>query len=161
MKSHIRAGFLIVTLMGCNSCLPTLPSFSAINHNPDLAATSATLFAKEAFIDLNQPGAYEFLTEEMQRSVSLEKFISVIAEMHPVAFPREVVATEYEPMLGQKSMFIWLYGENGSEKFYYRLTMAGTTEANYKVAGMFRLPELSPSQSRKPLRIRRTTAALK
>ena len=160
MKVPLRAGFLIVVLMGSNSCIPNFPSFRGISHNQDDAATRAILFAKEAFIDLNQPGAYEFLSEDMRRNLPLNKFIALIAQMHPAAFPRDVIATDYEPMPGQKSMFIWLYGENGSEKFHYRLKMAGTTETDYMVAGMLRVPELSSSQSRKPLRIRRTTEAL-
>ena len=158
MRKSIEILFLSLMLLASNSCIPTL---NAIRHNQEMAAIKAILFAKEAFIDLNQPEAYSFLSEEMQRNVSLDKFIETIGQMHPVAFPRVVTATEYEPMPGQKSMFIWLYGENEKEKFYYRLTMAGTTETDYKVAGMFRVAELPPSQMRKPLPIRRSTAGLK
>ena len=158
MTRNIRNVLLGLILLGHCSCIPTL---TAISHNQDMAAIKAILFAKEAFIDLNQPGAYDLLSEEMRRDVSLDKFINVIARMHPVAFPRVVVATDYEPMPGQKSMFIWLYGEYGEEKFYYRLTMLGTTETDYRVAGMFRVPELPPSQMRKPLPVKRSTAGLR
>lgn len=35
-------------------------------------------------------------------------------------------------------MNIFLVGEVDSEKFYYRLVMAGTQDAGYKVAGFWR-----------------------
>lgn len=118
-------------------------------------------FAKEAFIDLNQPEAYSFLTEEMQRSISFDKYIDTIARMHPDKFPRVVTAIEYEPLPGKDGMIILLYGENGDEKFHYRLTIKEKSYASYKVAGMFRVAEQPPSQSRTPLPTRRSTADLR
>jgi hypothetical protein len=135
--------------------------FNPISHNPDTAAISAIKFAKEAFIDLNQPEAYGFFTEEMQRNVSFDKYIDTIARMHPNKFPRVVTATEFEPIPGKEAILILLYGENADEKFYYRLTMAGTTYGDYKIAGMFRVAEQPPSTSRKPLPVKRSTADLR
>lgn len=128
-----------------------------------MAAIRAIEFAKEAFIDLNQPQAYRYFTEELQRNVSFDKYIDTIAQMHPVKFPRVVMATEYEPIPGKEALIILLDGENEDEKFHYRLTMVGTTYANYKIAGMFRVAEqpAASASGRRPLPVKRSTAQLR
>jgi hypothetical protein len=157
MRKSFEALLIITVLLGCNSCSVTLTT----NLDPDMAASRAVEFAKEAFIDLNQPIAYGFLSDEMQRKLSLNKFIDLIGQMHPAAFPLVETATDYETIPGQQSVYIWLYGENGKETFYHRLTMVGTNMTNYRVAGFVRMAELPPSQMRKPLRITRSTNDLR
>ena len=162
MRKYIWASIVSAVLLGCNSCIPILiPIPTSAKHDPDLAATIAVLFVKEAFIDLNQPGAYNFLSEDMQRSASLEQYINMVARLHPNGFPNEVTAAEYESASGKDAMFIWLYGKRGEENFYYRLKMEGTTETGYKVAEMLRVVRLPSSQSRKPLLARRSTVGLR
>ena len=161
MRKYIRAAILSAVLLVSNSCVPILRIPTSTKPNPDRAAISAIFFAKEAFIDLNQPGAYEFLSEELRRKFSLDQYINVIAQMHPKRFPKEVTATEYEPVPDKEAVYIWLYGENGDEKFYYRLRMEGTTATGYKVAEMLRVVRLPATQSRKPLPTSRSTAGLR
>lgn len=142
---------------GCTACFVTLRS---IHHDEYTAAAKAVTFAKEAFIDLNQPEAYSYLSKDLQNKLTLDKFIDVIAQMHPQKFPQVVVATEFEPMPGQTAMVIWLVGENGSEKFDYRMEMVGTS-AGYDVAGLYRVAEKRPSQLRKPLSTKISTDDLR
>jgi hypothetical protein len=162
MRKYIWASILGAVLLGCNSCISvrfTLPV--SAKADPDQAATAAILFAKEAFIDLNQPGAYDFLSEGMRRHASLEQYINMIARMHPDGFPDEVTAAEYEAAPGEDAMFIWLYRQGREESFYYRLKMEATAETGYKVAEMVRVAKLHASQSRKPLPVRRSTVGLR
>lgn len=142
---------------GCTACFVTLRSF---HHDEHAAAAKAVKFAKEAFIDLNQPEAYGYLSKDLRNKLSFDKFINVIAQMHPQKFPQVVVATEYEPMPGQTAVVIWLVGENGSEKFDYRMEMVGTN-AGYDVAGLYRMTEKPPSQLRKPLSTKVSTDDLR
>ncbi|MGH9881917.1 MAG: hypothetical protein ACRD6N_10810 [Pyrinomonadaceae bacterium] len=157
MTRSIRASFFSLMVLGGASCVATI---TTIYHDQDKAATRAISFAKEAFIDLNQPEAYGFLSEEVRSNLSLDKFIDVIGQMHPRSFPRVVVATEYEPVPGQKAMMIWLVGENEGEKFDYQMAMSGTS-AGYQVTAVYRVAEKSPSQLRKPLAVRRSTDDLR
>jgi hypothetical protein len=126
-----------------------------------MAALAAVSFAKESFIDLNQPVAYGLLSEGMQRKLSEDQFINLVAEMHPKTFPRVVTATEYEPVPGQEAMNIYLYGENGDKKFYYRLTMRASAYGGYNVAGLFRIAAETPAASRKPLTVKRSTVDMR
>jgi len=48
--------------------------------------------------------------------------------MHLTVYLLTVRATEYEPIPRQEAVNIFLTGTNKNEKFYYRLTMEGTTE---------------------------------
>ncbi|HEY9403337.1 MAG TPA: hypothetical protein VIQ24_11780 [Pyrinomonadaceae bacterium] len=162
MRKYIWASILGAVLLGCNSCISvrfTMPA--SAKHDPDLAATAAILFAKEAFIDLNQPEAYDFLSDGMRRHASLEQYINMIARMHPDGFPDEVTAAEYEAAPGEDAMFIWLFRKGREESFYYRLRMEVTAEMRYKVAEVERVDKLPASQSRKPLPARRSTAGLR
>jgi len=126
-----------------------------------MAALGAVSFARESFIDLNQPVAYGLLSEGMQRKLSEDQFINLVAEMHPKAFPRVVTATEYEPVPGQDAMNIFLYGENGGKKFYYRLTMRAAATGGYNVSALFRIAAQPASTSRKPLTVKRSTADMR
>lgn len=162
MRKHIWASVVSAALLSCMSCIPIpIPISTSTTHDPDLAATKAVLFVKEAFIDLNQPGAYDFLSEEMRRSASLEQFINMVARMHPNGFPLEITAAEYESTPRNDAMFIWLYGKGADESFYYRVRMEGTTETGYKVAEMLRMVRLPSSQSRKMLLAPRSTVGLR
>jgi hypothetical protein len=160
MRNYLRLISLALIVLPNASCVPF---FNRINHDPDTAAIRAIEFAKEAFIDLNQPEAYSYFTEEMQRNVSFDKYIDTIARMHPLKFPQVVTATEYEPIPGKESLVILLDGENADEKFHYRLTMAGTTYSNYEIAGMFRVAsrDAASATNRRPLPVKRSTAELR
>lgn len=159
MRKYILTIFLCAATLGCDALMPGRDS----SRSPDLdmAALSAVSFAKESFVDLNQPVAYGFLTEGMQRKLNEDQFINLVAEMHPKAFPRVVTAMEYEPVPGRDAMNIFLYGENGEKKFYYRLTMSGAPSGGYNVAGLFRIAAPAPSTSRQPLPVKRSTAELR
>jgi hypothetical protein len=162
MRKRIWAAVLGVAILSCMSCIAIpVPISTPAAYDPDLAATHAVIFAKEAFIDLNQPGAYDFLSEEMRRSASLERFINMVARMHPKGFPLEVTAAEFESAPKNDAMFIWLYGKNAEENFYYRLRMERINETEYKVAEMLRMVKPPTSQSRKMLLAPRSTIGLR
>jgi hypothetical protein len=158
MRNYLRLISLAFIVLPSVSCIPF---FNRTSHDPDTAAIRAIEFAKEAFIDLNQPEAYSYFTEEMQRSVSFDKYIDTIARMHPIKFPQVVTATEYEPVPGKEALVILLDGENADEKFHYRLTMVGTTYTNYEIASMFRVPHHPAASGRRPLPVKRSTAELR
>lgn len=61
---------LCLMIVGCTSCI----TFTTFHHNEDTAAAQAIRFAKEAFIDLNQPEAYGYLSKEVRSNFSFDKF---------------------------------------------------------------------------------------
>jgi signal recognition particle receptor subunit beta len=133
-------------------------TFNASKQNPEKAAASAVEFAKVAFIDRNVDKAYSLLDPEFQAIAPKEKLNEALAVVNAPTTPTTVTATEFEPVAGQDGMMIYLIGENGSEKFYYRLGMKGTEEKGYKVAGIFRNPEqYPPSELKQPLAVKRIT----
>jgi hypothetical protein len=92
------------------------------------------------------------LSDGMKGHVSLEQFKEVITKLHPSSYPVEVKSVESEPIPGQKAMNIFLSGECGVEKFYYRFAMEGVKETDYKVTGVWRgNGPYPPSKMRKPL----------
>jgi hypothetical protein len=105
----------------------------SIQHDEAAARRKAEEFARVAFVRHDVENGYALLAEATKRYVSPAQFKEVLVKMHPNNFPRTVVASEYEPMPGEKAIYIFLNGENGSEHFYYRLTMQGTATADYRV----------------------------
>ena len=92
------------------------------------------------------------LSDGMKAHFSFEQFKELVAKMHPSNYPTKVQSTEFEPMPGQKAMNIFLVGEHGEEKFYYRFTMEGVKETDYKVSGLWRgQGPYPPSKMRKTL----------
>jgi len=123
--------FAWVTLASC--CFPR-----AIPHDPDRAANSAIAFAKVAFVQQDHEAGYARLSENTRKTVSLSEYKKTMKSIHPDLFPLTVTAEEYEPMPGQPAMTIYLKGENGSEEFFYRLIMEGTSLSGYSVSGFLR-----------------------
>lgn len=48
-------------------------------------------------------------------------------------------------------MNIFLIGQSEDEKFYYQMSMFGTSSKGYKVAGIFRSNGPPPESNRKPI----------
>jgi len=104
-----------------------------------MASAQAERFADAAFIEHDLDVAYSLLTPEMKKQLSPQQFKDLLAKMHPsTQYPDAVNATDYEPVPGQRGMNIFLFGQTGVERFYYRLYMEGTKESNYAVGGLWR-----------------------
>jgi hypothetical protein len=131
---------LVIGLAGC---------VESINHDEVSAGKSAAEFARVAFVKRDTENGYALLSDSTKRYVSLEKFKEVLSRMHPKAFPKSVTAIEYEPMPGEKAMYIFLQGENSGERFYYRLTMEGTAATGYRVLRLDRATGPYPPSDRK------------
>jgi hypothetical protein len=113
-----------IGLMGCAE---------SIKHDEVAAGKKAEEFAKVAFVKQDIENGYALLADATKRYVSLEQFKTVVSKLHPKAFPRAVTASEYQPMHGEKAIYIFLIGDNSGEHFYYRLTMEGTAATGYRV----------------------------
>jgi hypothetical protein len=105
----------------------------SVDHDAVSAGKKAEEFAQITFVQGNLDSGYAFLADGTKRYVSLAQFKEVVSKLHPNAFPKTVTASEYEPMPGEKAIYIFLTGENAGAKFYYRLTMEGTATTDYKV----------------------------
>jgi hypothetical protein len=130
MKTIISFTLALAFLISCTA--------SVIRHDEDMAAKTAIEFSKVAIVQHDIQNGYSLMSDSAKKTVSLEKYAQVISQMHPSLYPLSLAAQEFEPMPGQKEMNIFLYGENGSERFFYRLTMEGTKETGYKVSGIYR-----------------------
>ena len=105
----------------------------SVKHDETLAARRAIEFAQQVFINKNFAKGYELLSEGGRRHLSLEKFTETLTRMHPRSFPTKVRATEFQPMPGEKAIWIYLAGQNAEEQFQYRFTMEATDNGDYKV----------------------------
>ena len=128
----------------------------SIDHNATLAGKQAEEFAQVAFVKRDLENGYALLADGARRYVSREQFKAVVAKLHPEAYPKNVRASEYEPMPGEKAIYIFLTGENSGERFYYRLTLEGTATTPYRVLRFDRANEPYPPSSEKK-KIERTT----
>ena len=130
-----------------------LPScISYIEHDETAAAKAATQFADAAFVDRDFAKAHKLATSEITQRFSDEGLADVVAKMHPDSFPTRVTATEFEPVPGQRGMFIYLNGEGDGPGFYYRFVMTGDKPSGYRVSGFFRGNAPYPPSSRRPLK---------
>ena len=123
------------------SCMET------INHDESSARKKAEEFARVAFVKQDVENGYALLADGTKRYVSQEQFKAVLSKLHPKAFPTTVTALEYEPMPGEKAIYVFLTGENSGEHFYYRLTMEGTAATGYKVLRLDRAGQPYPSSN--------------
>jgi hypothetical protein len=124
-----------------------------LRHDQQVAATRAEAFLRHAVVERDFPSAYAMLREEDRQQTTQAAFVDIIKREHPKGYPTGVRATEYEPVLGQAAVQIFLVGENDGEKFYYRVPMVGTVDSGYSPNGLFRGPQPYPASGlRKPLK---------
>lgn len=100
--------------------------------------------------------AYGLLDAEVQSNAPKEKFTEVVMSIVAEISPTVVTATEFEPIPGQEMMNIYLTGEKGAEKLYYRIPMRGNAEKGYRPVGILR-GQYAPSEFRQPLQIKPST----
>jgi hypothetical protein len=131
---------LAVVLLGC---------IESIDHDAAMAAKKAEEFAQIALVKQDIENGYALLADGTKRYVSREQFKDVLAKLHPRAYPENVTASEYEPMPGEKAIYIFLIGDNSGERFYYRLTLEGTATTPYRVLRLDRAGEPYPPSSKK------------
>jgi hypothetical protein len=129
-----------VGLMGC---------METINHDASSAGKKAEEFAQLVLVAQDIENGYGLLADGTKRYVSREQFKAVVSKLHPKAFPKTVTAIEYEPMPGEKAIYVFLTGENSGEHFYYRLTMEGTATTGYKVLRLDRASQPYPPSNEK------------
>ena len=154
MNKYSKSLLAIILLAVSSACF-----FNVIKHYQDKAAIRAVEFAEAAFVERNVDKAFSLLAPVSQNYYSKEKIAELLITMNSPTSPAVVTATEFEPALGQELMSIFLVGENGDEKFYYRLELLGTEPKGYRVSGLFRgRGQYPPSQLRKPLPIKRLTS---
>jgi len=115
---------MAVALLGC---------VESIEHDQARAAKKAEEFVQVAFVKSDGDRGYALLAPATKRYVSLEQFKRVVARMHPQAAPKNVRVSEFEPMKGEKAIYVYLSGENSGEGFHYRITLQGTAKTEYDV----------------------------
>lgn len=114
-------------LFACAGCAET------IQHDEALAAKRAIEFARAALIDKNFAKSYELMSPSGKRHISMAKLQETVASFHPREFPSKVTALEFQPMPGEKALWIYLVGQNAQEQFHYRFTMEGTAGGDYRL----------------------------
>ncbi len=134
-----RGKYMRRTMSGTLACAILMScTATVISHDEDMAAIRAIEFSRVALIQHDIQNGYSLLSDNARKTISFEEYSKAFSQMHPSLYPLSLTAEEFEPMPGQKSMNIFLYGENGSEKFFYRVTMEGIARTGYKVFRIYR-----------------------
>ncbi len=125
---------LLVFLVG----LAISANAEVLIHDEHIAAAKAVEFGRAAFVEQDFQDAYRLLSDETKANWSFSQMTEMIKKMHPYGFPLKIIAVEFEPMPGERSMNIFLRGSRKSEDFHYRLVMHGDAGAGYHISGFFR-----------------------
>jgi hypothetical protein len=124
--------FLFVSVVCLISCVPS------IKHNPELAGRRAVEFAQVALVRQDSEKAYLLLSDKTKGYVPLAKFKETLGRLYPSVRPIRVKATDYEPMPGEKAIYIYITAETAGEQSEYTLTMDGSAATDYKVSKITR-----------------------
>jgi hypothetical protein len=119
----------MIVLMSCGQ---------PIKHDEVLAGKRAAEFAETAFVKRDVPKAYGLLSDSTRRYVSLEKFGETLSRLRPSGQTKRVAAVEYEPMPGEKAIYIYTVVKNSDAETQYTVTMEGTAATDYRVSKITR-----------------------
>jgi hypothetical protein len=122
-----------------------------LKHDQGMAATAALEFAELALVRGETEAAYVQLHPEGQKNMTPIQLKAMLAQVQLDRRPLTVHATDYEPLAGQAGMYIYLLGENGSRRFFYRFYMIGSASEGYHVAGLYASDGPLPGSARRPL----------
>ena len=148
----IQRARLAVRLLALSMATALAACVESIEHNEGQAARKAEEFVDVAFVRNDSERGYTLLAPATKRYVSLEQFKHVLSRLHPQGPPRNARAIEYEPMQGEKAVYIYLTGEHSGAHFYYRITMEGTAATDYRVLKFEGANEpFPPSPNKKPI----------
>ena len=134
----------------CASALLVFACAKSFEHDHNMAAKRAEEFAQVVFVRKDFENGYAMLSDSGKRYVPPEKFKETVVKSHPRNYPSKVAATDYEPMAGEKAIYIYISGENAGEQFNYTLILDGTAATDYKVTRFSRGG--GAGGSRQPLR---------
>lgn len=144
---NVATGTLVIVALLSTAC-----TFRALRHDQHVAAVEAEEFARRILIERNIPSAYEMVRAEDRQQLPLATLQDAVLKAHAGGYPTSVRATEFEPVLGQPAIQVFLVGETASEKFYYRVPMVGTVDSGYHPSGFYRgSGPYPPSQIRQSL----------
>jgi hypothetical protein len=110
----------------------------AIKHDEVLAGKRAVEFAEVAFVRQDVEKAYALLSGSAKAYVPLDKFRETLMRLRPSGRPTSVIATEYEPMPGEKAIYIYTVVKNSDAETQYTVTMEGTAATGYRVSKITR-----------------------
>jgi hypothetical protein len=144
MRRYIPILFLVLTCAACAE---------KFEHDPNLAASKAEEFAQLAFVRKEYDAAYQLLADSTRRYLSADQFKQTLMKSQPEMTPRKITPKEYEPMSGEKAIYIYLTGDDtGGSPPNYRITLEGTAATGYKVLRFDRGAGLNlPGSERKKL----------
>ena len=144
MKPPLRHYFWIFVLIFVTSCQ------NSVDHDAVLAGKRAVEFARAAFVLQDDAGAYALLADNAKAYVPLAKFKETLARLRPSGRPSKVTATEYEPMPGEKAIYIYIVvGQNPDQQSEYTVTMEGSASTDYRVSKITRGLSYIPSTTEK------------
>jgi hypothetical protein len=144
MKPSLRYYFRIFALITLTSCQ------KPIDHDAALAGKRAVEFVRIAFVRQDDEKAYELLSDSAKGYVPLRNFKETLSRIRPNGRPSKVTATEYEPMPGEKAIYVFIVlGENPDQQSEYTVTMEGTASTGYRVSKITRGVSYIPSTSEK------------
>jgi hypothetical protein len=129
MRSLLFGLIVAVGILGC-----TKP----IEHDQALAAKRAVEFAEVSFVKQDLEKGYGLLSDSARRYVPLDKFKETVSRLNPSGRATNVTATEYEPMPGEKAIYIYLNLKNSEGQVAYTITMEGTAGTDYRVSKIIR-----------------------
>lgn len=138
-----RAVLLGLVLLACSAQI--------LHHDEDAAAQGAQDFSRFAFVERDYDAAYRLLSSEAQGRLTGQTFEATVQGMHPNTSPLLVDAREFEPIPGQRAMYIYVEGTNAGETFHYRLLMLGDGSTGYRIGGFWRSVDAYPPSPRRPL----------
>jgi len=144
MKPYFQYYFWIFVLTVMPSCS------KPVDHDPVLAGQKAVEFVRAAFVRQDDENAYALLSDSTKRYVPLNKFKETLSRLRPGARPSKVTATEYEPMPGEKAVYVYIVvGGNPDQQSEYTVTMEGTASTDYRVSKITRGLSYIPSTTEK------------
>lgn len=133
-KPHSFAGYsMALGFLSWALALGLVSCAGSVQHDEALAAKRALEFAKVVLIEKDFAKGHAMLSDGGKRHIPLDKLKQTVASMHPRSYPSKVTALEFEPMLGENAIYIFLSGYTGEELISYRLTLEGTAATDYKV----------------------------
>jgi len=101
--------------------------------DPFLGKAVAEEFANAAFVNKNYDGAYKLLSESQRAVINPNQFQQLVEDSHGGLRPLSVAVNHFNRTQQRKRMNFALLGTNGTEQFYYHVSVVPGSADDFKV----------------------------
>lgn len=131
-------------LLAC-SALISACSLDVTIHDENAAADTALSFAEVLLFREDPAAAQNMVDEQVRQQLTQNALAQVLAAYNQSGMPLKLSVEAYETLGGKRLINIYIRGDESERSHYYKTTLRGNKDSEYRIVGFLRADEKPPT----------------